>query len=417
MNRLFKTILIGSIALIGLGVFAVPETLANANLSVQFEQTPLFNEANIMPGDTINRWVKATNMSGYNMPIATQAINVSDPDNLGSKLSLVIKKGADTLYTGTLAEFLAAGEVYLSNLANGAQAQYDFEVNFDSLTDNPYQAKRVGFDIQIGFQGDLPTPPRPGQTFGAGGAGGESNLIIYEETILNSGDTFATINWKTKVGATDIPYPASSQVIYSAAGESHLLDLNISPLYGYAHITPETDTAPKVVNHSVTINGLTPGTTYFFRCISRGSLAISQELNFTTSGVAGATTLPEGTSEDIGSSGVLGEETEASSEGGILAEVKGLMTNIEDIFSSGKLCLALLIVIILLLALYLLLIIKGWGKKWILPLITAILIVIYCIFCCSDCGSIFCCKACWILLIIDIVLFLVSLFVGRKKGQ
>jgi hypothetical protein len=381
----------------------------------------LFNEVNILPGDTINRWVKATNMSGYDMPIATQAINVSDPDNLGSKLSLVIKKGADTLYTGTLAEFLAAGEVYLSNLANGAQAQYDFEVNFDPLTDNPYQAKRVGFDIQIGFQGDLPTPPRPGQTFGAmGGGGGESNLIIYEETILNSGDTFATITWKTKVGSTDIPYPASSQVIYSAAGESHLLDLNNAPLYGYANTTPETDTAPKVVNHSVTIYGLTPGTTYFFRCVSRGSLAISQELNFTTSGVAGATTLPEGTSEDTESSGVLGEETEASLEGGILAEVKGLMTNIEDIFSSGKLCLILLIVIILLLALYLLSIIRKGEekkKKWILPLVIAILIVIYCIFCCSSCGGLFCCKICWILAIIDIVLFLISLFIGKRKEK
>ncbi len=308
----------------------MPETSANANLSVQFEQTPLFNESNIMPGDTINRWVKATNNRGYDMPIATKAVNISDPDNLGSKLSLNIKQGINTLYTGTLAEFLAAGEVYLSNLANGAQTQYDFEVNFDPLTDNPYQTKRVGFDIQIGFQGDLPIP-RPGQTLGAG-AGGGTNLVIYEETILNSGDTFATITWKTKVGSTDIPYPASSQVIYSATGESHIFDFNDAPLYGYAHATPETDTSSKVVNHSVTIYGLTPGTTYFFRCVSRGSLAISQELNFTTTGVAGATTLPEGVSGGAESSGVLGEETEAALQGAIPAEVKGLMTSVENIF-------------------------------------------------------------------------------------
>ena len=418
MNKLSKTILIGSIALVGLGVFAVPETSANANLSVQFEQTPLFNETNILPGDTVNRWAKATNNTVYNMPIATQAINVTDPDNLGSQLSLVIKKGSDTLYTGTLADFLAAGEVYLSNLAGGAQTQYDFEVNFNPLTDNPYQEKRVGFDIQIGFQGDLPIP-RLGQTFGTA-SGGENNLIIYEETILNSGDTFATITWKTKVGSTDIPYAASSQVIYGTAGESHLLDLNNAPLYGYAHATPETDTSPTVVNHSVTIYGLTPGTTYFFRCVSRGSLAISQELSFTTRAVAGATTLPEGASGEAESSGVLGEETEAALEGAIPTEVKGLMTSVEDIFKLENLCLALLIVIILLLALYLLSIIRKDEKKkikWIPPLIIAILIAIYCIFCCSDCGGLFCCKTCWILIIADIVLLLVSLFIGRIKGK
>ena len=294
MNRFSKIILITSIALIGAGIFAVPETFAQPpNLDIQFEQTPLFNETNILPGDTVSRWVKATNNSGYNMPIATQAINVTDPDNLGSKLNLVIKEGTNTLYTGTLAEFLAAGEVYLSDSAGGgSQTQYDFTVDFDSSTDNPYQEKRVGFDIQIGFQGDLPTPPA-GQTYGATGGGGGNTLVIYDETILDTGDNFATITWKTKIALTDFPYPASSQVIYGTAGESHLLDLNDNagspPKYGYAHTTAETDIAPKVADHSVTISGLTPGTTYFFRCVSRGSLAISTELSFTTTGVAGVT--------------------------------------------------------------------------------------------------------------------------------
>jgi hypothetical protein len=431
MNRFSKIILITSIAVIGAGIFAVPETSAQpANLDIQFEQTPLFNETNILPGDTVSRWVKATNNSGYNMPIATQAINVSDPDNLGSKLSLVIKEGTDVLYTGTLADFLAAGEVYLSNLAgDGSQTQYDFTVDFDPLTDNPYQEKRVGFDIQIGFQGDLPTPPA-GQTYGTmgGGAGGNS-LLIYDETILDRGDDFATITWKTKVALTDFPYAASSQVIYSAAGESHVLDLNDNmgtpPLYGYAHTTPETDTAPKVVDHSVTITGLTPGTTYFFRCVSRGSLAISAELTFTTTGVAGVTTGQGGaftsvpsTEEEIPPEGIGGTPSGEYEIPQISPEVKGLMAAVGDLFKLGNFCWLLLVIIIILLILYLLSIAKMSGekkKKWLLPLIIAVLIVLYCIFCCESCGSIFCCKTCWILIIIDIILYLISLFIGGKK--
>ncbi|KKS67552.1 MAG: hypothetical protein UV36_C0006G0002 [Parcubacteria group bacterium GW2011_GWC2_42_6] len=88
----------------------------------------------------------------------------------------------------------------------------------------------------------------------------ENNIIIY---------------WTTS-------YPASSQVVYSKDGESHALDVD-DEKFGYARATPEFDTPPNVngtTTHSVIIEDLVPGATYYFRTVSRGSLAMSQEYSF-----------------------------------------------------------------------------------------------------------------------------------------
>ncbi len=100
-------------------------------------------------------------------------------------------------------------------------------------------------------------------------------------------------------------------------------------------------------------------------------------------------------------------------------EVKGLMAAVGNFFNLGNLCWVLLAIIIILLILYLLSIAKMSGEKknkWFLPLIIAVLIVLYCVLCCESCGSIFCCKTCWILIIIDVILFLISLFIGKKEN-
>ncbi len=55
---------------------------------------------------------------------------------------------------------------------------------------------------------------------------------------------------------------------------------NNPPKYGYQNTTPELDTNPKVTHHVVTITGLNPLTTYYFRVVSRGSLAYGWEYQF-----------------------------------------------------------------------------------------------------------------------------------------
>jgi hypothetical protein len=251
-----------------------------SGLVVVFEQNPLFSETDFLPGQTVTRWVQVGNFSGQTQPIAVEAINISDPNNFGDVLNLQIKEGENALFDGTLSQFFSQGETYLSDLADGLTTQYDFLVTFLPETGNTYQQANLGFDLIVGFQGQE----------GVGGAGGGAPPVSLPHglTILNQSvevttatQTSVTITWYTS-------YPSTSQIIYSQEGENHTLDLSDNtgapPKYGYAHTTLEYDLTPKTKNHSVTITGLTPGTTYYFRCVSHASLAISREFSFRTKG-------------------------------------------------------------------------------------------------------------------------------------
>lgn len=292
MNNAMNKILITFITIFGAVFFlSIPSTFAVSSLVVEFQDTPLFNEANFVPGESVSRWVKVLNNSGQAQRIATEAINENDLDNFASQLNLNIKEGETVIFDKTLAEFFDQGETYLSSLADGAQTQYDFTITFNSGSGNEYQEKTLGFDILVGFEGTeggLPLPPPGG---GTGGGGGGSvfpqGLTIANESvqIINTQETSVTITWTTS-------YFSTSQVIYGSADENHTLDLSDNsgtpPKYGYSHTTPEYDIGTKVTSHTVTVYGLTPGTTYYFRAVSHGSLAVSLEKTFTTKGVAGA---------------------------------------------------------------------------------------------------------------------------------
>jgi cysteine-rich repeat protein len=113
-----------------------------------------------------------------------------------------------------------------------------------------------------------------------GGSGGgsppEHTLLVSDQSITtpNVTENSITFTWTTN-------YLSSSYIIYSEEGQPHSLEMtdNVGnpPKYGYAYSTAEYDINPKVINHSVTITGLKPSTTYYFRTVSRGSLAISGE--------------------------------------------------------------------------------------------------------------------------------------------
>jgi len=313
MNKALKTILIISIAVLGFG-FLSPALVQAANLEVQFEQTPLFSEANFMPGQDITRWVKVTNNSGSQQKIIVDTVNKSDPDQLANQLNIIIKQGGTELYSNTLTNFFSA-EIYLSDLANATQTQYDFTITFNSGASNDYQGKTLGFDFIIGFlgqEGGQQQPTISGAITSGGGL--PQGLTITNETIASTLETSVTITWLTS-------YFSTSQVIYGAEGEAHTLTLSDNagspPKYGYANTTLEYDISPKVTFHSVTIYGLTPGTTYYYRAVSHGSLAISCEYTFTTKGVKGWEIEGEGKpAEEIGIPEITGEIPEEITEEG-----------------------------------------------------------------------------------------------------
>lgn len=284
-----KLITITLVSLMGFLIIFTPPLLnqANAqnNLIVEFEQTPLFNEVNFAPGDGVSRWIKVTNNSGQTQRIATEAINYPgfpNPDNMPiddlSRVLLIIirENGGNDLYGGssptgekTLFNFYEDGETYLnSDISTGGTKTYEFEIIFPAEKENEWQGKTTTFDILIGFQGT------GGLVSPGGGTGLPPGLTIQDESIITTGisETSVTITWLTT-------YMSTSQVIYAAEGEPHTLDLTDNtgtpPKYGYAHTTPEYDISSRVTVHSVTISGLTPGTTYYYRAVSHAALSPS----------------------------------------------------------------------------------------------------------------------------------------------
>lgn len=282
MNKIstFLFVLTGTIVL---ALFNVQTGLAQApSLETEFENTPLFEEANFLPGQEVSRWARVTNNTSQSQRIAIEAINTSDPDRLGDVLKIETKQGGSLLYANSLSSFFNAGEVYLSDISANQTLQYDFVVSFFKGANNTFQGKTLSFDILLGFQGT-----EGGILPGAGGGGGgylPPGLTIKDETATatNITATSVTIKWTTN-------YLATSQVIFSPETSPHILDLTdrfgTPPAYGYAFTTPEYDTDPRVTEHVVTIYGLNLGTTYYYRCVSHASPpTISREHAFTTLG-------------------------------------------------------------------------------------------------------------------------------------
>ena len=280
-NKFIK-ILTAMVVMVGISV-AGPSYSAAGDLVIEFESTPLFNEANFLPGNEITRYAKVTNNTGVSKDIIAEVINVSDPDNFADALTLVISEGDTELFNDSLADFFDAGEVALSEVSGGGSLkQYDFSIVFNSPSGNSYQENSLGFDILIGFAGDGGGGEEGGGG-GGGGGGGESSrgLSILNETIqaLDVETTSITIVWNTS-------YRSTSRVVYSTIPNT--FDFNSTPNYGYSFSTVELDSPASsngVLNHSVTITGLTPGTTYYFRTISHASPdSLSFEYSFTTLG-------------------------------------------------------------------------------------------------------------------------------------
>ena len=259
------------------GAFIVSPTVAYAaNLEVVFEEDPLFDEANFLPGNEIIRTVEVGNNSGLTQDIIVEAINAIDDDGLGDVLDLVIKEGAMTLYSDTLGEFLRAGEVSLSALSTGASTTYSFVVVFASSADNDTQAANLGFDLCVGFEGGDTNcggtvVGGEGDTGGGGGGGGGgsrgsfTSLEVFSEEVTetNTENSTAVIEWDSNLLST-------SQVIYGKESEGpYSLNLAVDPYFGYPLGTTEDPT--KVTHHVVLLTGLEIGATYVYRVVSRSS--------------------------------------------------------------------------------------------------------------------------------------------------
>jgi hypothetical protein len=145
------------------------------------------------------------------------------------------------------------------------------------------------------------------------------SLYIFNEQVVSAsvGMDTANIVWDTNKSA-------SSRLVYSAFNQSHTYDPALAD-YGYANTNSEDIT--QTINHSMTLTGLEPSTTYYVRAVSEsGSESVlSRQLSFTTEAVAGATTQDDqgggqGTStqgqNNFGSTGEPGDQGIAGNQDG-----------------------------------------------------------------------------------------------------
>jgi hypothetical protein len=309
MKKMLNKILMACLTVV-LGLFVLASASpaqAQVATEVDFQNSPLFNEANFAPGQSVSRWVKFKNNTSGTLTAATKAINVSNVDNFGDWFDLVIKQGSNILYSKTLTEYFNAGEIMLSDVAGGGtQAQYDFIITMKTGAGNEVQGKTLSFDIQVGVGSEEAIGGETGGGSGGGSGGGGGGysydgLIISNEsgTVPNEGQI--TINWLTN-------HLATSRVIYDTISHA-TSDLGLPPNYGYRWSTSETDGSPMVTGHSVIISGLPVGI-YYFRPISHGSPEVyGKEIVYVINEKGQATEITPPAEQGGESGTVAGEQT------------------------------------------------------------------------------------------------------------
>lgn len=286
----------------------------------------LFNETDIAPGYSITGTLRIKNASTDSQTAIIEAVDFSNPlpdDDLARALNIAIslQGGGGYIYNDTLANFFQEREYKLAaGFAAGAENVYDVVVSFPADKGDYWQEKTTSFGLMVGFQGSDSKGVTLTTISGSGSAGGQvRGLIIQNEMAASITANSATIIWTTN-------HAASSWVVYAKEGESHLFDLTKTN-YGYSHSTAEIDLDNnKTINHRITISGLEPNTTYYYRCVSHASLAVGVDHSFTTAAggqVAGIQTERAGfdgvSSASTGANGTSGTAADGNAEPGQVA--------------------------------------------------------------------------------------------------
>ena len=212
---------------------------------VVFEETPLFLDANIEPGDTVARTITVTNTGAESEEVYLSSANVFSP-GLGEVMELIVEAPGSTYFTGVFDDFFANTPLTLGVVTGGETKVYTLRATLPTGTGNAYQTKQLGFDLIIGFVGGGEVTDNPG----GGGGGGTIQLRIFNEDVDSVvGDT-ATLSWNTNLNA-------STYLVCGVVSDEPFLLTAVAPLFGYQFTLPEADTDTKV--HTAVLTGLDVG--------------------------------------------------------------------------------------------------------------------------------------------------------------
>lgn len=238
--------------------------------TVVFEQTPLFLNADVVPGDSESRTVTVTNGGTENEDVYVSVANVFST-GLAEVMSVDVTSPSNTHFTGVFEDFFATTPIALGTLTPGTTRVYTFTASLPSPAGNEYQEKQLGFDLIIGFVGGGQVADNPS----GGGGGGSVQLSIFNEEVDSVTGNDATLTWNTNLNAT------TYLVCGLQNGEPFVLTAT-PPLFGYEFVLPETVSVTKV--HSADLTGLDIGT---YECRPAGRVnpskpfTVGQALQFT----------------------------------------------------------------------------------------------------------------------------------------
>lgn len=270
--------LAAAIGVFGFGGLAMAQT-PTGGIEVDYERTPLFDDANLAPGDSVSRWVTVKNLDSAPRAVSMQFYDTDKGGfgllgkNLASQFNFEIKKNGALVYSKKLDAAFDESEIAMNtSLAAGADEKYDFVLSFDTAAGNDYQDKQLSFSICVGFAGDnfcVSDSEEESQNGGGGmtltsisggGIGGDRAVVPlkyfdYEvkSYCLNNGTAMAIFTWKTDA-------PATGRALHAPANSAKF-DAAL-PDFGYQATKWETKAG---IDHMAFAFGLFPVQTYDWR--------------------------------------------------------------------------------------------------------------------------------------------------------
>lgn len=270
--------LAAAVGFFGFGGLAMAQT-PTGGIEVGYERTPLFDDANLAPGDSVSRWVTVKNSDSAPRAVSMRFYDTDKGGfgllgkNLASQFNFEIKKNGVSVYSNKLDAAFDESEIAInSSLAAGADEKYDFILSFDTAAGNDYQDKQLSFSICVGFAGDNFCVSDSGEesqnggggmtltSISGGGRGGDRaplSLKYFDYEVktycLGDGTAMAMFSWKTDA-------PATARALHAPANSAKF-DPAL-PDFGYRATRWETK---PVTDHMAFVFGLFPVQTYDWR--------------------------------------------------------------------------------------------------------------------------------------------------------
>lgn len=350
--------LAAAVGFFGFGGLAMAQT-PTGGIEVGYERTPLFDDANLVPGDSVSRWVTVKNSDSAPRAVSMQFYDTDKGGfgllgkNLASQFNFEIKKNGASVYSNKLDAAFDESEIAInSSLAAGADEKYDFILSFDTAAGNDYQDKQLSFSICVGFAGDnfcVSDNEEESQNGGGGmtltsisggGRGGDRaplSLKYFDYEVksycLGDGTAMAMFSWKTDA-------PATGRALHAPANSAKF-DPAL-PDFGYQATRWETK---PVTDHMAFAFGLFPVQTYDWRLdmtAANSRRVTTQSLGTFTAPacVLGASDEKDIIEDVMGvSTGVLGEMTDEEIKR-FMADLRAQNQNSDDDQSGNKIAAA-----------------------------------------------------------------------------